>query len=212
MQLQKRLLAQSLLHEPYGGILPPMLKRVAVVIGILIAALALLVFFAPKPTYAHGAGLTLTSTTTDYMVDVDYDAYSIVAGENGRFDFKLFKDAERMHPVDFTKVWVRITKNDGDNSDTVFDTIFSGWIARATFGSTGMSITLAESGSYQLVVRYNSGDNELVETTLPFTVDPNEYNRRYVGPEFWAGGATAAFLIGLILVVAAYIRATRRRS
>jgi hypothetical protein len=57
-----------------------------------IIALLLLPFMLvaiPERSYAHGSGLTLTATTTENFVDVDYDGFSIFAGEPGRFDLKL---------------------------------------------------------------------------------------------------------------------------
>ncbi len=181
-------------------------------ISLFFAACALCLALTAFPHFAnaHGAGLTFTSTTTDYLVDVDYSAFGIIVGEPGRFDFKLFKDAERTKPVDFTQVWVRISKKTVEGDDAQFGTIFSGWIAKALFGTTGMSIALPESGQYEMLVRYNSGDDEIVETTLPFSVEAAQSKNSFVpSPAAMLGFAAGALVATAILF--GYRTVIRRR-
>ncbi len=130
----------------------------ALFLGIVLAIAVL-----PTGASAHGSGLTFTATTTDFYVDIDYETFVIESGEPGRFDFKLFKDPERLHSAEFTQVWTRIKRDDGSKTG---ETLFSGWIADALFGSTGLTYSFAESGEYTLVVRYQNGDDELVETSF----------------------------------------------
>jgi hypothetical protein len=164
----------------------------------------------PHSANAHGTGLTFTATTTDYYVDVDYSDFFIVSGVSGRFDFKLFKDVDRTQPVDFTQVWVRIAKKSGETEDTLFDTIFSGWIAKALFGSTGMSITLHDAGSYNLIVRYNNGDNQIVEATLPFEVVSGASKSFAPSVDFWFGLIVGAFVLGSAFAGYRFVNRRRR--
>ncbi len=141
--------------------------------GLILATVGVCIaFFSPQPLYAHGSGLTLTATTSTHFVDIDYSTFSIVEGETGYFVFRLFADAERTESVEFTTVWVRISLSDTTYSPPRDRTIFSGWVARPQFGSTGLSIALPTRGEYVLSVRYNNGDNQLVDTAIPFTVNP----------------------------------------
>ncbi len=162
----------------------------------------------PYAVSAHGAGLTFTATTSNAIIDVDYQAYSIVAGDLGRFDLRLFKDAARIVPVAFDNVWVRISKVNEPNPDRAGETLFSGLIAKPEFGGTGFSILIPESGPYTMLVRYSMGDTEISEATLLFTVEPPYREEFRYGREFWfglAGGAAAiALAFGLYLF-------TRRR-
>lgn len=147
----------------------------------------------PTVVNAHGEGFSLTATTTDYIIDVDYDYTAIFSGDTGRFNFNLFKDATRTKKVDFTKVWARIVRESDIREG---DTVFSGWIAKAVFGSTGLSISLPESGAYTMIVRYNNDDdNKITEATLPFTVYPGTAEQAFkFGIEFWSGIAGGLFL------------------
>lgn len=162
----------------------------------------------PHTAFAHGSGLTLTSTTTDFFVDVDYSDFSLYAQETGRFDFKLFKDAERTESVAFTQVWVRMLKGTEIEKG---ETIFSGWITRAIFGSTGMSIQFPAAGPYTMIVRYNNGDDQIVEAQLAFTVDPNTDSEPF-SPDrnFWIGLTGGTVLLGAAFLVYS-MQASRRR-
>ncbi len=179
-----------------------MSRRIALIAAILLLLLGVLLFFAPHPVYAHENGLTLTSTTTNYLVDVDYETFVIAAGLPGRFTLRLFRDAERQQPVDFTQVFARITR---DNEYPDGRLIFSGWIAKGMFGSTGFSTALAEVGSYKLTVRYNNGDTELVEATMPFEVVPAVKDDTWFHADrnFWVGFGICGAIAGVL--AAAYI-------
>lgn len=173
-----------------------------------LSAFMLSAYMMPHVASAHGTGLTITSTTSNYFIDVDYSAFIIYALETGRFDFRLFKDPERTEPVDFTQVWVRLIQ---DNETVEGETVFSGWISRAIFGSTGMSIQLPAAGTYRMTLRYNDGDNLIIEETLPFTVDPDP-TRTVVTLDrnFWIGLAGGAVLLGAAFLVYS-LQASRRR-
>lgn len=175
-------------------------------IALLLFPLVMLVA-VPAQTRAHGSGLTLTATTTENFVDVDYDSFTIIAGEPGRFDFKLFKDPKRVQPTEFSKVWVRILRESDIKEG---DTIFSGWIAKAIFGSTGFSILLPQPGSYKMIVRYNAGDSEIVEATLPFTVEESKTKQSFFDLKFFLGSIVGVAL-GIAVLLAFKTFIPRRR-
>lgn len=170
----------------------------------------LLLMFVPDDAYAHGNGLTLTATTSVGYVDVDYSDYSVYARETGKFDIKLFKDPERTQPITFSRVWVRVVqRNDLPEGETVF----SGWIAKPSFGPTGFSITLPDPGAYVLMVRYVNGDTAVDDASLPFTVlrrtDPSPLDRSFFLGS--AAGFGAAFFVLLGLVYGRRFVIQRRR-
>lgn len=182
--------------------------RISATFFALVASVLFLSNFGlmPRTVSAHGTGLTFTSTTTDYYVDVDYSDFFVVAGIPGRFDFKLFTDEARTQPVDFTQVWARVVRTSDKTEGT---TVFSGWIAKALFGSTGMSITLHDVGAYNLVVRYNNGDNQIIEATLPFEVVQGQSEPFAPDRNFWFG-----FVAGCAVLLCAFLGyriATQRR-
>lgn len=182
--------------------------RIAI-IGLLIAVVgAIVTLVLPQPMYAHGSGLTLTATTSEYIVDVDYNSFSVVAGDGGFFAFQLYSDTDRTEPVEFTSAWVRISAQVETADRVRYDTIFSGQITRALLGSTGFSITLPKSGPYMLTVRYYRGEDELVDTSIPFTVEPPYDERTFnYSPEFWIGLCGGGLLV--LLLGASYIFRSR---
>ncbi len=186
----------------FSAILPSMSYKIAIT-GLLLAIVStLLVLVHPLPLYAHGSGLTLTATTTDYLVDVDYNTFTIVAEDGGFLGFLLFSDAERTKPVEFTSVWARIASKVETSDHIRYDTIFSGQIARSLFGSTGLSITLPQSGEYMLTLRFYNGEDELVDTSIPFTVEPPYDEQQFnYSMEFWTGlGGGSMFVLLLALL------------
>lgn len=169
--------------------------RASVLIVLLIAGCT----FLPLSASAHGGGMSLTATTTAYLIDIEYADVSIVAGEPGRFDFKL-ADIATNEPVYFGQVWVRITK---ENEIVSGDTVFSGSIAKSSYGSTGMSIAMPSSGSYEILVRFGNGDDTIVESTIPFTVQAVvDKNNGAFNRNFFLGflvGSVIAFCIAMML-------------
>lgn len=173
----------------------------------LFFALACIVVVASLPTdaRAHGeAGITFTSTTTEgYIVDVDYADVYIQADSMGRFVFNLFADGSRQKEVNFTDMWVRIEKKDGEKSST---TVFAGPIAKQEFGGNGFSYLFTDGGTYTLSVRFNdankgtfgeaAGEGEFVLDVLR---NPDDDKFRF-GTEFWVGliGGLFAALLGFL--------------
>ncbi len=182
--------------------------KIGIVLAIITALVGVCIFlaFTPRNAYAHGSGLTLSATTTSYYIDVDYSDYVVYAGESGRFDLKLYTDPARTKSVDFERVWVRIVQK---NELPEGDTIFSGWIAKASFGPTGFSIALPSAGQYSINVRYVRGDTTIENGTLPFRVEARKSS--YWSP-YSIVGAVGALLAALAGVAFISFQLTRRRS
>jgi hypothetical protein len=159
----------------------------------------------PTDAHAHGeAGITFTSTTTEgYIVDVDYADVYIQADSMGRFVFNLFADGSRKKEVNFTDMWVRIEKKDGEKSSK---TVFAGPIAKQEFGGNGFSYIFAEGGTYTLSVRFNDASSETFGKTagegeFELTVLRNPDKDKFsFGMEFWVGlvGGLFLALLGLL--------------
>ncbi len=115
-------------------------------IALVIFALCVIVFFSsPEGVYAHGEGITFTSTTTEgYVVDVDYGDPYIKAGSFGRFSFGLFADSTRQEEVKYTYIWVRIVKKDSGRAEK---RLFAGAVAKQEFGGNGFSFVFPEEGT-----------------------------------------------------------------
>lgn len=164
---------------------------------------------SPEQTMAHGEeGLTFSATSTTeggapYIVDVDYSDLVIEAERIGRFDFNLFLDQERTKPVEFTDMWVRITRNDGERGRTVF----AGGVAKQQFGGNGFSYVFAEGGQYTLSVRYNDANIDKFGETVAeaeFSLDvlrsDDEDTFKFDSMEFWVGliGGLFTALLGVL--------------
>ncbi len=160
----------------------------------------------PTGSYAHGSGFTLSATTTDYFVDIDYGSIAVVAQESDRFTFQLYKDADRVIPADFSEVWVRISKRTEANQSEIQSTVFNGLLAQPSFGPPGVMLTLYEPGQYNVTARFTNGDDELAEVTLPFTVAPSSDMQIDYGRDFWFGfiygvGATPVVALALWFIL-----------
>lgn len=152
---------------------------------IIISLFLLLpVFFV----FAHGTGESLEKVVGDYVVDVGYDSFNPKAFESIRFDFQLLANGNK-ESVPFTDTWVRIM--DGNNL------LFAGWLAKPTFGLTGMSYAFPKGGIYEITVRFQNDDTTVAETSFPFSVIEKEQKSRF-SKEVFLG-----LLIGLIVGVVA---------
>lgn len=171
--------------------------------SVFVLIVAFVTASSPKETLAHGeAGLTLSATSTTeggapHIIDVDYSDLIIEAEQIGRFDFNLFADPERTKPVNFTDMWVRITREDGSR---VGKTVFAGGVAKQTFGGNGFSFVFPKGGKYTLSIRYNDASKDtfgetVAEAEFPLEVLRSEEEDKFkFSMEFWAG------LIGGLLV------------
>ncbi len=182
--------------------------RIVLLIPVFLTVLAFSAY--SDRALAHGTGLTFTATTSAGYVDIDYETFSIESMEPGRFDFKLFADAERTKPIEYSQVWVRIKRDDGTKTG---ETLFSGWIADALFGSTGLTYQFPKSGTYTLLARYQQGDTELVDTSFELSVEPGRKERAFTfTKEFFTGLGGGLSVALLAMAVGAYRRIIRRRT
>lgn len=165
-------------------------------------------YATPSVTYAHGgASLTFTATTTEgYIVDIDVPDGYLQAKSFTRIDFALFKDAARTKSINYTDMWVRITKKeDGKKGPT----LFAGPIAKTEFGGQGFAYNFPGGGEYTLSIRYNDASIDkwgktVAEAEIPFTVlRSTDENKFKFNTEFWIGIVAGALttLIGLFPVL-----------
>ena len=124
----------------------------------------------PGVVLAHGeGGLEISQTIDGIVVDLDYDRLIVEAkGDVGRFTFDLFKDETRTERIEFTDLWVRISKvEEGKKTGAL---LFAGPVDRSIFGRTGFSYAFFEPGQYIFSVRYMDGENKIVEGDFPVDV------------------------------------------
>lgn len=135
--------------------------RVAISFRFLIGIFLLL--FAGAIVDAHTVGASWEKQSGSYLIDVGYDAPSIVAGQSVRFDFNLWKDSAESASADFVHVWVRIIKDKG--------TLLATGIYHQSIGPTTLLYTFADAGSYTLEASFrNAGGDELASALFPITV------------------------------------------
>ncbi len=144
------------------------------IIGILVFIFVAFALVSPK-VFAHGTGQSVEKTDGDFTVDVGYDSPNAkpVAGEQVRFDFRLFQGNNR-DAVNFSDIWVKFAKGSA--------IILAGRLARDEFIPPGILMTFPQGGDYELTVRFNQKDSVLVETTFPLQVQKAIYE----------GGASSA--------------------
>lgn len=112
---------------------------------------------------AHGEGASYEEDKDGYRIDVGYSPEIPQQNQTLRFDFLLFAKVENTYEhFDFSDVWVKITK-DGVR-------YFAGPIHRSGFGDPSFQLYVAEPGTYEINVRYQSGTGRIVETTFPLAV------------------------------------------
>ena len=177
------------------------LIRAFVFAPLLAAALLIL----PGMASAHGeAVLTFSATTTEgNIVDVDVEGEYIEADTFTRMDFALFQDAARTKDVDFTDMWVRIIRKDGDKAK---QSLFAGPIAKPEFGGNGFAFVFPEGGTYTLSVRYNDANKgERGETVGEAELELNvlrssDEDKFSFDMKFWVGLVSGIFAtIGILL-------------
>ncbi len=141
------------------------MKHIYKTIALLSICLSL-----PGIVLAHGeGGLEFSQTVDGMVVDLDYDRLIIEAkGNVGRFTFDLFKDETRTERIEFTDLWVRVTKI--EEGKKVGALLFAGPIDKPVFGRTGMSFAFFEPGKYLFSVRYMNGEDKIVEGEFPVDV------------------------------------------
>lgn len=153
--------------------------------GILAAMRRLLLaaFFALLPfgVSAHGLGSTLEAESGDYVVDVGYDAFSLVEDSPVRFSFELLRRGES-EEAEFAEVFVRIERSGR--------AVLAAAFPKAEFGETGLTFTFPSAGSYLLSASYSGLEGKIAEASFPLNVEAAERE---------ADGKSAALLLAAFL-------------
>lgn len=175
---------------PGGGSPPDPMKKASPYFFLVLAILL------PIFSQAHGLGQTISKEVGEYLIDVDYDAFIIQAGEVVRFDFSLW-DRERTEFKDVTSIWLRISP---ENS---FGSVFASSLSVPEFGLPGITYVFPRAGNYELSLRFHYKDDTLAEATLPIAVQksPNESEGGLSRSQILAGvvGIILGFLLATIL-------------
>lgn len=174
-------------------------------IFVLAPLITIALLASPNVASAHGeAALTFTSTTTDgYIVDIDIIDGYLQADTFTRMNLGLFKDSARTESANFTDIWVRIVRKDGDKVEKV---LFAGPIAKPRFGGIGFSFVFPEGGIYTLSVRYNDTSKDIFGETVAeveFELDvlrSQKENNFTFGSEFWIGMLIGVFGCAILML------------
>jgi len=162
----------------------------------------------PFVVAAHGSGASLERTADGYLIDIGYDPMIIYEDDRVVFDFTDLFDAASVSAqatttVDFDYVWVRLRDGDGG-------TLLATGIRRADFGPTSLLYAIPEKvgGDLQLYVRYQNGDETVVETDFVIPVEP------YDKPYWWVplAGSAAAGALGALMIAGVAFFFFRRRN
>ena len=175
---------------------------------IVLTGMALLVFSLVFAAIAsgHGRGASLEEKVGEYLVDIGYEPETLQSEESAVFDFSLLS-AENGEEVDFTDIWVKVSK--GNRA------YFASGLAKARIGKTAMTYVFSEGSEYTLFVRFQNEGEKIVETSFPLSVveksDPIESSvpqKREPGtPDFLIGG-----LVGLVAGFAASLFLKTRKG
>jgi hypothetical protein len=137
---------------------------------------------APQ-VFAHGFGGSMEKESNGLLIDIGYDPENGTALSTFVYDFGLLKP-DTKEPIEFTDVWVRISKDK--------KTYLATGISKARIGKTTLAYIYPEEGTYQMSVRFQNGKDTLSETTFDLIVSPYKSNS-FVMPS-WGYG-----LIGLVV-------------
>jgi hypothetical protein len=113
---------------------------------------------------AHGTIRSFEAEVDGYFVDIGVDRPAFRAGEPVLLDFNLLS-VETLHPVVFDNVIVRMTPQSSDKP------VFAANIERAAVGSTQITYTFPEGGSYAMAVIFQSEGLSLAQTSFAFPVE-----------------------------------------
>lgn len=179
------------------------LKQVMVTIGVWsVVAVGLAGILTATPAVAHTSGASIEQTVDGYLIDVGYSPEEPLSGDQTRFDFLLY-DAETGEEVPFTDIWFRI-----ENGKQL---LFAGGLAKAEFGTTGMTFSFPSAGSYTGFVRFSNEEGAVVETSFTLQVQQGDASN---------GGAFSLVALGigilagvtLALVGVALVRRMRQKT
>lgn len=152
-----------------------MTKHSHIILAVLTISLFLGVLFYPAiPVRAHEAGKSLEKVVGEYLVDIGYDVLDeLRAKESIRFDFSLWT-SDRNEEIPFTDIWLRISQNN--------KAVFAGGIQNPRFGLAGITYAFPDKGEYTLFIRFQNGDESLVEASFPLTVEKGNESASNASP------------------------------
>ena len=153
-----------------------------------------IIFLYTGIAHANGFGVTLDKVVGDYTTNVDYDAIDgIYSGYPVQFAFQLF-NRDRTQPVAFSDVWVTITQI---GANTYTPPVFDAGIVGSSLISPGMTFMFAKSGSYDMKIRFETGDKSIAEATFSLTVTDggkSSATGRF-SSDFFRGGLSTLIII-----------------
>lgn len=153
----------------------------------------------PSSAFAHGEGKSYEETVGNFLVDIGYNPPQPEAGSPVSFDFNLI-DKTSGQPAPFTDIWVQVIK-DGE-------TILATGIHKQEIGATTLLYAFPQAGDYEVAVRYQDADKEIVQASFPLTIaalsteapKTQEQTARNIPAVWGIGGFIAgAFIPGAIL-------------
>lgn len=155
-----------------------------------VVILAVAIFVTPVFALAHGSGKTLEKAVGDFVVDVEYEAPELRAGEPVRFSFNIW-NKDRTRSLEFSDVWVKIVPQKRN-------AIFAGDVHNPELGSAGFTHTFPKDGPYELTVRFQKNGEQLTdETSFPLTVLANETEK---SSRNWDDALIGMF-VGMVIAV-----------
>lgn len=143
---------------------------------------------SPLLLQAHAGVASFEATSGKYVIDVGYNPEKFSVDQPIQFDFNLV-DGTTGLPTEYTDLWVTITSG---------NPVFSAGIPLAEYGITGLLFTPSRLGEYEMVVRFQDGEQLLAQSKFPFTVAPSTTAGGSSAGSL-AGIGIAGLLIGLIL-------------
>lgn len=155
--------------------------------------LVIFVFFCilPSNVFAHGFGKSLEAQVDGYLVDIGYDPENGTALQTHVYDISLL-NSETKEAVEFTDVWVRISKDK--------KTYLATGISKARIGKTTLAYIYPDAGNYQMSVRFQNGKDKIVETVFDLSVVENKDQSKTKIPS-WGFVLVGLFLGGIITFI-----------
>lgn len=156
---------------------------------IFLLSIAFVTLFSPAAAFAHSAGYSFEQKVGNYKIDIGYDTKPIEANAPVTFDFNI-KDVKTDEYLDFGDAWVRF-----ENENTTY---FATGVYRQPLGATTLVYTFSKPGNYSMYVRFENKDQQIVEATIPITVNPNS-EQDSNNPLFQLPAVAIGLVLGIVL-------------
>lgn len=145
---------------------------------------------------AHSGGLSLEKPQNGYFVDIGFNSSLVETKKEVRADFKLFRQDKPNEEAEFTDVGVELKQNGS--------VIYRSTISRAVAGETFLVYKFEQAGDYNMFVRFNRGEEALVESEFTFNVVGSTKQPNKV--------LIAAALLGILVVLGAVLVYRKKRQ